>query len=192
MIHSLTITGKLRDRFPLVKPGKLVFRFAPGVNVLAGPNGSGKSTLLRAIRDNSRDIRAKADLCRTRYLDFERQNPRVQGHLADGIEMFQIASQFRSHGETTRPMFAEIAKPGFRDSVALLDEPDQALDMAGIAELLSALRRSPARQVLISAHDPGIVLGNEFNVIELQPGYGARMRAHLVSLLATPARKTVR
>lgn len=118
---------------------------------------------------------------RVNFLDFEDRNPRTMSHFVNGLEMFQIMSKFKSHGQVVRVMLNAFSEEGVKDTALLIDEPDQALDLDGIETLRSALEKSPAQQILVSVHHPAIVLG-EFHVIELVSGYKDKIRESVASI----------
>ena len=160
------------------------FTFAPGVNLLVGPNGSGKSTILRAImysaaeKQHTLDSKPSDIECTTsgpiklKYFDFEKNNPRTQGHLptSSGLFKFHIGAIFRSHGEVNLQLHdGMMREEHVRGHLILLDEPDQALDFIGAIRLAQRLKELPAAQVIAAVHNPAIVLPTKnFRVIELQ------------------------
>ena len=197
MLAGITLSGKWAKRFGSEDPRS--FEFEPGVNLLIGPNGSGKSSILAAVMDaagQSRrgeektgiDVRLVAGKGKftVKKFDFEKQNPRVQSSLFgdEGAFMFQVGSMFRSHGEANRALGSGLlALDGVRDALILFDEPDQALDFDGVGELIEALKKCPARQVLVAVHHPRIICLEDFNCIEMVKGYRDKVRLEMLRIV---------
>ena len=159
------------------------FDFQPGVNLIIGPNGSGKSSLLELIWDNiarkRRDRRGMVMFCDPgmfRKFDFERDNPRGR---TEGVMMMEFAalqmhfaSQGYSHGETTTQLLKMLGGDKQRRFRAyLFDEPEQALDPAGLEALRQQLLTGGASQVVIATHALPLILEPAFHVVELRPDY---------------------
>ena len=201
MLAGITLKGKWAKRFG--SDGEYSFEFKPGVNLLVGPNGSGKSSILMAIMDapgKARHGESETDVVvRTAQLpggrgsrfsvkmfDFEKQNPRVRDTARGGHDsfMFQVVSMFKSHGETNRALGVGLLDiEDVRDALVLLDEPDQALDFDGVGELIEALKKCPARQVLVAVHHPRVICSGEFHCVEMVPGYRDRIRLEMLRLV---------
>jgi predicted ATPase len=159
--------------------------FEPGINLLIGPNGSGKSTILRSIRDWKREKpfpKVSYNPGRLFSFDFEKDNPRTKGHFGNDFE-FQVASMFSSHGETTKGLLHFLVDSKSENAVFLLDEPEQALDIDGLNNLVSDLKISSASQIIIATHSPFLILQKEFHVIEIIKGYRKKIRDALLQLL---------
>lgn len=197
MLAGITLSGKWAKRLGSEAPRS--FDFEPGVNLLVGPNSSGKSSILGAIMDlagqsrrgeknpdiNVRLVSGKERFA-VRMFDFERQNPRVQDRLSGGNDefVFHIGSMFSSHGEVNRILGKGLtANNTVKDALVLLDEPDQALDFDGVGELIEALRKCPARQVLVAVHHPRIICCQDFHCVELVDGYRDKIWLEMLKLV---------
>lgn len=158
------------------------FDFKLGVNLIIGPNGSGKSSLLELIWDNiavkRRERRGMAMYCDAgmfRRFDFEKNNPRhISAEMMDSAASLQLhfSSTRHSHGETTAKlleMFGQDKQRRFR--AFLFDEPEQALDPAGLEVLRQLLLTRRINQVVIATHALPLILEPKFHVVELRPGY---------------------
>ena len=154
--------------------------FTPHVNILAGPNGSGKSTILRVMRD--RDW-AQENECQSWRegeanlewvaFDGEQDNPRFK----PGRGPLQFISHVGSHGEVQKRVYAflyERIEPGM---LVMLDEPEAALDMAGISQLIAYIAQRGDVQWVIASHHPAIWKIPGARLIELRPGHVKQMIA---------------
>lgn len=174
------------------------FDFKPGVNLLVGANGSGKSSLLYAMRpkNNQNGELGEFELFEGREnvtcltYDFETQNPRtttaetlmLQDRYNLSNMVARLNSQFISHGECQKVTLNSIFRD-VRDSVLLLDEPEQALDHTALQLLKDLLRDTTAPQVIIATHSPYLILDPRYHVIELTPGHRDAVRDALRALL---------
>ena len=188
MIISVTLKDSFAKRVGSKKPKK--FNFKTGVNLLVGPNGSGKSTVLEAIYEKSCRPFSYAEVetsgpVGVYYFDLEKGNVRTKNTLDnDGLAGFQVMSHFRSHGQVNKDLVKGLLdSEKIRDGVSMLDEPDQALDYDGIISLSSWLSRSKAKQIIVSVHNPLLVLDPSFHVIEMRRGYCKKMRNSIRELV---------
>jgi predicted AAA+ superfamily ATPase len=175
-------------------------RFASGVNLLVGPNGSGKSTILAAIMalssmhtEHERQevlTHIQADTTsslRVQYLDFDRHDTRVLARVTVGGNPTPHGVRFASHVETSQVLWAKLRDPYHKGMLVLLDEPDQGVDFwDGIDGLVDAMRNCPALQVIAAVGHPYLVLSEEFQVIELVPGYCRGMAERLRRVIPLP------
>jgi predicted ATPase len=100
------------------------------------------------------------------FFDFEKHNPRQKRYIESG---FDVVSHMKSHGEVNRLVIDKMSEA--KDCLFLLDEPEQALDLDGIIELLNIVRDSGASQIIIVTHSPLIILSGLFHIVELEDGY---------------------
>ncbi len=182
---SVRLGGRvILDRADLeVRPGEIV--------TLIGPNGAGKTTLVRAVlglvRPAAGTVRrrpglrigympqrltvdATLPLTVRRFLGLWRPAPagRIAAVLAEaGVEhLADRPVQAVSGGELQRVMLAR-ALVGDPD-LLVLDEPDQAVDVHGQAELfgrIEALRRERGCGVLLVSHDLHTVMARTDRVL---------------------------
>lgn len=196
MITSYTAGPNATKRSSVLQ-GTLSFR--EGVNLLVGSNGCGKSTLLHALRTCRKepewgsikiDWKVNGEL-RVLWFDFEKNNPRIQGHFPDTDDINQfmaiIASPRASHGQVQRGLITGLANAAAPHKIAFFDEPEQGLDHDGLVLLQKALRDQPFRQVFIATHSPFLILNPSYHVVELTEGYVSSMKAQLRSLLGAEA-----
>jgi len=197
-IHHVTLSGTLAERIHPAKTHKEVtFHFKPGVNVLCGPNGSGKSTIMATLYPSNmspgeREFKIKVDPGPCRHMDFEKNNPRVQSSFNDYQPMgFQVVVRRTSHGEMVKALTSGFPKAsGLKGACMLMDEPEVALDIDGIFDMVRGLEHRmthpdvhPINQYVIATHAPAILLNPLFNVIELVPGYRDRVSRSLEAIL---------
>lgn len=169
---------------------RTTFDFNPGVNLVIGPNGSGKSTLLYLLRGGWKShinlnhvknpeidnpLRAvlleKDGIVTISSFDFEKDNPRGKSTFDDKDMMWQVKSHYSSHGEAMIAPVAEMLHDGMRDKVALLDEPDSAMDLDNTDFLIDCLRNTKASQVIAVVHSPYLMAQPDFHCVEMVEGY---------------------
>lgn len=184
MLVKIRLTGEWAVR--VGAKNQRTFRFKPGVNLLVGPNGSGKSTVIAAIMKHVSEFEREREEAEKEVpmvtssqisiakLDFEKDNPRTKSYFVEGLVGFQVGSMYRSHGETNREIVDSFDDNAMQGRLMLLDEPDQALDLDGVALLLRKLELCPAAQMIVSVHHPSLVLSG-FNIVELEEGYCSRV-----------------
>lgn len=202
-VQSLRLTGALAARVGAKRLRK--FDFKRGVNILCGPNGCGKTTVLNALFPRKKDggigldmdpsqwgfdpKRIKVEGTRhgmIRRFDFEKNNPRMSGHNAfmmGNMSMWALGRnlEMKSHGEAQKYLLDGLLK--VVDSVLLLDEPEQALDLDGMQTLKMMLGHLQRCQIVIATHSPALILDPAYNVVELVPGYRKKVREMLTRLV---------
>lgn len=181
LLRSITLTDELATRCGGKKKEPVTFRFEPGVNLLVGPNGSGKSTILSALRVPISGAKYETTgNIKTWFLDFEKSNPRMKSSFANSTNIrLDIACRYRSHGEVVQALLTTISDPEMKGCLALVDEPDMALDLQGIQKLQKALTNCQAPQMIVSCHSPFLMFCGKFHVVEMRPGYLDKLRKAL-------------
>lgn len=175
--------------------GHTRIEFASGINVLVGPNGSGKSTILSSLLkagtgNKNPDFKIETDGAgKVIHFDTERGNPRTANRLRDDSGIYaQVAMMFSSHGQSVRPIVTRglteaIDKNDGSNTLALIDEPEAAMDIDGvdafIQTLCKLLEEKPV-QFVVASHSPLIWRTPKANVIELVPGYINRAMARFL------------
>ena len=184
-----------------------MFDFKPGVNLLVGDQGCGKSTLLSQIEyfreANSKkkkfassgkckiDLLFEGEAKKFGYFDFEKHNPRTQPGLDMGYGYdtnFQVSSMFSSHGETVRAL---LYPKGTGPFILILDEPDMALSLRSIHQLVDWLKKvekDGTGQVIMSAHNPYLISCFD-NVLSLEHGKWMKSEDFLNTQINDPAPK---
>ncbi len=180
ILKSIEIHGPLEKRLT-----KNMLNFYPGVNLLIGSNGCGKSTIIQAMRKGrvifpdseiNFSIEGNPDLF---AFDFEKDNPRIGDEKTDHLPIekqsrrfkFKLASKMSSHGQFVKAVLRKISGPEIANCSLLMDEPEQALDIEGLMNLITALKNSPADQIIIATHSPFLILQPDFHIIEMVDGY---------------------
>lgn len=196
MFQSINLTGEIRKR---LKNAPETLFFTSGVNLLIGPNGSGKSQLMQYLRKFSKlpeEERAEIDVdlgelnaLYLNYFDFEKDNFRTKSQdqaMLDGTygmaHLFgKMNAMHLSHGESNRFYWGGMQPSEKRpaaDTICMFDEPEQALDVDGLAEFEAKMLSHPWRQVLLATHSPFLIFSGKYNVVSLVPGYLASLRDH--------------
>lgn len=138
------------------------------VNLLVGDQGCGKSSLLDLLaKPDPRIIQVDTgpSQLRTRFFDFERDNPRIRDYGNDPIKFkVSIVAKFSSHGEFVNSIVRSISK--LDTDVVLMDEPDMALSIRSMNRLAQALKACPTT-IIASAHNP-ILIGAVERVLSLE------------------------
>lgn len=147
--------------------------FLPGVNIIVGDQGSGKSSLFSAIKahQEAEDWKARTGkessirknpikiVCpnqlQTYFFDFEKNNLRTLSYFKEGMTMMQVQMMHRSHGEANLATLAFIKKAG-KNSILLMDEPDQSLSIRSILGLTNMLKNVKT-QIIAAVHHPYII-----------------------------------
>ena len=186
MISKVTLHKSFAKR--VGSKNQRTFVFKPGVNLLVGSNGSGKSSLIQAIllhcnlSSNYESKQMKAQKAEVTVIsspinvskyDFEKDNVRTLSYFGKDTAL-QLASMRLSHGETNNIILQGLAaSKQVEQQLVILDEPDQALDLTSIQRLFTILKECKAPQMIVSAHNPLLVLlgRKDFNIIELEKGY---------------------
>jgi predicted ATPase len=164
MLLSLTVKTKHR----CFEAGTC-FEFRPGVNLLVGDQGCGKSTLLQGIAalcgckkfshaiglNKVFDYRATPSA--VVGFDFEHGNPRTQPYLDDNDPMTQMACMYSSHGQSNLAVIRAVGKA--KDTVVFMDEPDMALSLRSITELIKIFKGAADRgcQIIAAVHHPFVI-----------------------------------
>lgn len=157
-----------------------VFEFEPGVNLLVGDQGCGKSTLLGELRNCGMELKASDRAHRREKsgtvttfgksnayaFDFEYDNPRTKGHFGDSIN-FQIGSMFASHGETGITVLRALKDA--KSAIIFMDEPDMALSIRSILEIVKLFKDMAKRgnQLIAAVHNPLLIQSFD-NVLSLE------------------------
>jgi len=164
MIKLLCFTNKFR----CFLPGDAV-DFRPGVNLLVGDQGSGKSTILQSIAAHAKlkkfhythGIEKNSEVAFTNGtvggMDFERDNMRTQSYFGDNMQM-QLSAMFSSHGQTNIAILRALTKASGNATI-LLDEPDMALSVRSIVEVVKILVQAASNgtQIVASCHNPFLI-----------------------------------
>ena len=178
-IKSVTIAGGI----PSQRISRRHIAFKEGVNLLIGPNGCGKSTVLRGIvfpapHDKTNFI-VSAEPGKFFAFDFERDNPRLQGYIESAS---QISTLFSSHGETNHAILSMLRMRDMKNCIVLLDEPEQALDVDAINDLIDALQKSPASQIILATHCAALIINPTFNIIEMEDDYKKKVIDQVIGM----------
>ena len=178
-IKSVTIAGGM----PSQRIPRRYIAFKEGVNLLIGPNGSGKSAVLKNIvfpaPHDKKNFIIDAEPGKFFAFDFEHDNPRIQGYIESAS---QVSSLFASHGETNRAVLDVLRQKAVRNCIVMLDEPEQALDVDAISNLVNILKESPASQIILATHCPTLIIDPDFNIIELEDDYKKKVIDHVIGL----------
>ena len=161
MIQSITFAEKWR----CFEEGDSV-TFVPGVNLLVGDQGSGKSSLLKAIQAGGASaknaqgpqVQLCCTPCRTKFFDFEKDNPRTKAYFGSDIRA-QVGAMFSSHGETNRAIIKGLDGLEAGDLV-MMDEPDTALSLRSCKMLVQKFVTLAERgiQIIAAVHNPWVIL----------------------------------
>lgn len=182
-IYKIEVDNE-QKRFKMVDVKTL--NFVPGVNVIIGPNGSGKSSLIKMIMQQE-DQYQKLEREGLKLfvggggeqyplISVDVEQLREMPHWVESqADMFRIGLRRKSHGESTRFAFGGLQTAN-DPTICLIDEPELALDMVGMAQLVTTLKASKALQILIATHHPLIILQPDFHVVELVKGYRESVR----------------
>ena len=136
-----------------------VISFRPGINILVGDQGCGKSSILQIFgmgNKAAKEIVGITGKCRTASLDFERNNPRVQGHID---HMIHALSRWKSHGETVLLLLQFLSEPKDEATTFLLDEPDMALSLRSVYRLANMFHTTVevGHQIIAAVHHPTLI-----------------------------------
>jgi len=140
------------------------FDFRSGVNLLVGDQGTGKSTLIAQLRahvEKSLDcyLRIERDKpTKAVMFDFERDNPRIRSLPREAGFEGAVLAYYMSHGEHISRILAVLERER-QPSTFLLDEPDTALSIRSICELVRRLKQASesGHQVICSVHNPFLI-----------------------------------
>lgn len=132
-----------------------LIKFFPGITLLAGDQGCGKSSILSGLtKPQMFKWTVKCDKCQYRYIDTERDNPRVKDPelLPRGLYGFGIRSRFASHGEILLPVLKEMGK--YKNELLLVDEPEAGLSIRSQLLILKTLHKAVKNgcQVVVATH----------------------------------------
>lgn len=181
MLKTITIkSDSIKSR---IASPEDTFSFKPGINLLLGPNGSGKSTMFDLIASGNDGITkgiftaemdGMFDLRAMRMEDQSRGNSgKLAGITDGGLYAHYVISHFKSHGQSNWPILNALGD--FKDNtLLLLDEPEQALDMHHIMELRKLLAKHAGRlQFIIATHHPALICMHKAHpvVVAKDPDY---------------------
>ena len=151
---------KLLKEYRNLDPFSLYFK--DGLNIIVGENGSGKSTLLHLIVGNLDKSEVKLDFekgAQYRFLDTEKQNPRIKSSCADSKNIaFEVSARFMSHGQAML-LLLEGAKD-FKDLLLLVDEPEAGISLQNQIKVLKILKKIVEQsncQVILTTHSYPII-----------------------------------
>lgn len=175
MIKSLRFTQKFR----CFVPGWQI-DFRPGVNLLVGDQGCGKSTILQSIAAHAKlkkftfthgiekNSQITASSGPVGGMDFEKDNLRTQSYFGDNMQL-QLATMWNSHGQCNIAFLRALEKASDNATI-LLDEPDMALSVRSIVEVVKILDQAGARgtQIIASCHNPFLI--RAFEVFSCEHG----------------------
>ncbi len=164
MLKDLTFTEKWR----CFNEGVTIV-FHPGVNLLVGDQGTGKSSLLQAIAASSKarrypyphgldkKVKIHADKIECGGIDFEKDNPRIRPDPSDKNIRGRLAALWSSHGQVNNSILRGIA--GFSNMLIFMDEPDMALSIRSIHNLVGLFNGAASRgcQIVAAVHNPILI-----------------------------------
>ena len=154
--------------------GSRIF-FRPGVNLIVGDQGCGKSTILSQIMAFNASMAPKGSRQKKSWgesavevsgtpspighFDFEKDNPRTQPAFGMSLgydDGYQLSAMYASHGEAVKPFLGMIEH--VKGKVLLLDEPDMALSVRSITNLVKSLKSvTDEGQVILSVHNETLI-----------------------------------
>jgi len=175
-IKSIEITQEYRNLQPKI------INFKEGLNFIIGDNGKGKTTLLNMLNLNNFN---NGDLCYKNirkiclnilpkdginiyYFDSEKMNPATIHDLDLAPDpKYAMLSHFQSHGETLFPIIKSITTA--KNSIILLDEPENGISLKNQIILLTALKKSVKNknQLFIATHSY-IFINNSKEVFDIE------------------------
>jgi zinc transport system ATP-binding protein len=140
--------------------------FKEGLNIIVGENGSGKSTLLDLIVTKHDKGLVKLESkkgAQFRFLDTEKNNPRINSNLAESKNIgFELSARFMSHGQALL-MLLESAGD-FKDLLLIVDEPEAGISLHNQIRLLNIFKKLTEEancQVILSTHSYPLIKGEE-------------------------------
>ena len=140
-----------------------IIKFDPKINFIIGENATGKSAILNEIK-NRTNSSTKSDKDSYIYFDSEKMNPRVSHSIN---HVFDVYSQFMSHGETLISIFEEM-KNIKEKKVILLDEPENGISPWNQKKQLKLFEElSSKHQLIISTHSMIYTKTNIGQIIKL-------------------------
>jgi len=157
---------KLKVEHRGIKP--FICEFRKGLNVLVGENASGKSTILGLMGKNDPFNKWKGvfsiklidtEKNKFRFLDTEKDNPRLKNIESSKNIGYQLASHFASHGEAMLPLIKTCKY--FKNEIIFIDEPEAGISLKNQKAILRALKASVKNgcQVIITTHSYVLIKG---------------------------------
>ncbi len=166
--------------------GLPMVEFSPTLNILAGPNGSGKSTILRVLRDKDWAMREGCEVWREGddnldWVAFDSEQDNARMHPGRGP--LQLVSTVGSHGQIQRRTYGFLKERLTRGMLVMFDEPEAALDMAGMVDLVTLIKSRDDVQWILATHHPALWQIPGARIIELRPGHVQRTIAQWRALV---------
>ena len=124
---------------------------------LTGRNGAGKSTVLRCVIGADRPTSGEVEVC---GMPMNEADPEVRRNVAtviDDLDFFPDLSVVEHSGQRRRLALATaFVRPR---KLLVLDEPEQRLDVEGIAWLGRRLRQEMEQglAIVMASHEPSLV-----------------------------------
>lgn len=117
-----------------IDPFKINFK--EGLNIIVGENGAGKSTLLNLItgEKNNSLFKIETKNINFRFLNTEKDNPRVKTIENCKSVAYAMLSRFKSHGETILDIM--LAAKDFKNEIIFIDEPEAGISLKNQLKLL--------------------------------------------------------
>lgn len=161
MLHHI----KFKKKYRCFEKGYEI-HFRPGINFLVGEQGCGKSSVLALLNDYGKMDHAKetidilCDKIKTRYFDFEHNNPRTLSYFDHNIGVAaQMGLKWASHGQANNAILAPLEDPKLSGMLFMFDEPDMALSIRSCYSLVKMFKGAEQNkcQILAAVHSPILI-----------------------------------